>query len=238
MKIVRPKGRQTLFMKDSSGSKKIKRGRAMIKILIADDHPVVRQGIKQILAETRDLVVADEAASGQEVMKKVMKNDYDVILLDISMPERNGLDILRELKSKKPKPAVLILSIYPEDQYAVRVLKLGAAGYLTKESAPEELISAIRKVAQGRKYISATLAEKLAIDLEINAEKPPHENLSDREYQVLCMLASGKRLKDIGDDLNLSIKTISTYRTRILEKMKMGNNAELIRYALQNNLVR
>jgi DNA-binding NarL/FixJ family response regulator len=210
----------------------------MIKILIADDHPVVRQGIKQILAETRDLVAADEAASGQEVMKKVMKNDYDVILLDISMPERNGLDILRELKSKKPKPAVLILSIYPEDQYAVRVLKLGAAGYLTKESAPEELISAIRKVAQGRKYISATLAEKLAIDLEINAEKPPHENLSDREYQVLCMLASGKRLKDIGDDLNLSIKTISTYRTRILEKMKMGNNAEIIRYALQNNLVR
>ena len=210
----------------------------MIKILIADDHPVVRQGIKQILAETRDLVAADEAASGQEVMKKVMKNDYDVILLDISMPERNGLDILRELKSKKPKPAVLILSIYPEDQYAVRVLKLGAAGYLTKESVPEELISAIRKVAQGRKYISATLAEKLAIDLEINAEKPPHENLSDREYQVLCMLASGKRLKDIGDDLNLSIKTISTYRTRILEKMKMGNNAEIIRYALQNNLVR
>ncbi len=210
----------------------------MIKILIADDHPVVRQGIKQILAETRDLVVADEAASGQEVMKKVMKNDYDVILLDISMPERNGLDILRELKSKKPKPAVLILSIYPEDQYAVRVLKLGAAGYLTKESVPEELISAIRKVAQGRKYISATLAEKLAIDLEINAEKPPHENLSDREYQVLCMLASGKRLKDIGDDLNLSIKTISTYRSRILEKMKMGNNAEIIRYALQNNLVR
>lgn len=210
----------------------------MIKILIADDHPVVRQGIKQILAETRDLVVADEAASGQDVMKKVMKNDYDVILLDISMPERNGLDILRELKSKKPKPAVLILSIYPEDQYAVRVLKLGAAGYLTKESVPEELISAIRKVAQGRKYISANLAEKLAIDLEINAEKPPHENLSDREYQVLCMIASGKRLKEIGDDLNLSIKTISTYRSRILEKMKMGNNAELIRYALQNNLVR
>jgi DNA-binding NarL/FixJ family response regulator len=210
----------------------------MIKILIADDHPVVRQGIKQILAETRDIVVADEAASGQEVMKKVMKTDYDVILLDISMPERNGLDILRELKSKKPKPAVLILSIYPEDQYAVRVLKLGAAGYLTKESVPEELISAIRKVAQGRKYISATLAEKLAIDLEINAEKPLHENLSDREYQVLCMIASGKRLKEIGDELNLSIKTISTYRTRILEKMKMGNNAELIRYALQNNLVR
>jgi two-component system, NarL family, invasion response regulator UvrY len=210
----------------------------MIKILIADDHPVVRQGLKQILAETRDIVVADEAASGQEVMKKVTKNDYDVILLDISMPGRNGLDILRELKSKRPKAAVLILSIYPEDQYAVRVLKLGAAGYLTKESVPEELITAIRKVAQGRKYISATLAEKLAVDLELNAEKPVHENLSDREYQVLCMISSGKRLKEIAEELSLSIKTISTYRTRILDKMKLRNNAELIRYALQNNLVR
>jgi two-component system, NarL family, invasion response regulator UvrY len=210
----------------------------MIKILIADDHPVVRQGLKQILAETRDIVVADEAASGQEVMKKVTKNDYDVILLDISMPGRNGLDILRELKSKRPKAAVLILSIYPEDQYAVRVLKLGAAGYLTKESVPEELINAIRKVAQGRKYISATLAEKLAVDLELNAEKPVHENLSDREYQVLCMISSGKRLKEIAEELSLSIKTISTYRTRILDKMKLRNNAELIRYALQNNLVR
>jgi two-component system, NarL family, invasion response regulator UvrY len=210
----------------------------MIKIFIADDHPVVRMGIKQILAEVKDMTVADEAGTGQETIKKVAKNDYDVILLDISMPGRNGLDILREIKNKKPKIPVLILSIYPEDQYAVRVLKLGAAGYLTKESVPEELINAIRKVAQGRKYISANLAEKLATDLELNSDKPPHENLSDREYQVLCLLASGKRLKDIADTLSLSIKTISTYRTRILEKMKMDNNAELIRYALQNNLVR
>jgi two-component system, NarL family, invasion response regulator UvrY len=210
----------------------------MIKIFIADDHPVVRMGIKQILSEVKDMTVVDEAGTGQETLKKVAKNDYDVILLDISMPGRNGLDILRELKSKKPKIPVLILSIYPEDQYAVRVLKLGAAGYLTKESVPEELINAIRKVAQGRKYISPSLAEKLATDLELNSDKPPHENLSDREYQVLCLLASGKRLKDIADTLSLSIKTISTYRTRILEKMKMDNNAELIRYALQNNLVR
>jgi two-component system, NarL family, invasion response regulator UvrY len=210
----------------------------MIKIFIADDHPVVRMGIKQILSEVKDMTVADEAGTGQETLKKVAKNDYDVILLDISMPGRNGLDILRELKNKKPKIPVLILSIYPEDQYAVRVLKLGAAGYLTKESVPEELINAIRKVAQGRKYISPSLAEKLATDLELNSDKPPHENLSDREYQVLCLLASGKRLKDIADTLSLSIKTISTYRTRILEKMKMDNNAELIRYALQNNLVR
>ena len=169
----------------------------MLKILVADDHPVVRQGLKQILSETKDMTVADEAQTGQEVLKKAVKNDYDVILLDISMPGKNGLDILRELKNKKPKVPVLILSIYPEDQYAVRVLKLGAAGYLTKESAPDELINAIRKVAKGRKYISATLAEKLAENLEFDSEKPPHENLSDREYQVLCLLASGKRLKDI-----------------------------------------
>jgi DNA-binding NarL/FixJ family response regulator len=210
----------------------------MLKIFIADDHPVVRMGIKQILSEVKDMTVADEAGTGQETIKKVSKNDYDVILLDISMPGRNGLDILRELKTKKPKIPVLILSIYPEDQYAVRVLKLGAAGYLTKEGVPEELINAIRKVAQGRKYISASLAEKLATDLELNSDRPPHENLSDREYQVLCLLASGKRLKDIAETLSLSIKTISTYRTRILEKMKMDNNAELIRYALQNSLVR
>jgi DNA-binding NarL/FixJ family response regulator len=208
----------------------------MIRILIADDHPVVRQGLKQILAENRDMVIADEAASGQEVMKKVSRNDYDVILLDISMPGRNGLDILRELRSKKPKTAVLMLSIHPEDLFAVRALKLGAAGYLTKETAPEELVSAIRRVSQGRKYISATLAEKLAVDLELEAEKPAHETLSDREYQVLCLLASGKRLKEIAEDLSLSIKTISTYRTRILDKMKLRNNAELIRYALQHNL--
>jgi DNA-binding NarL/FixJ family response regulator len=209
----------------------------MIKILVADDHPVVRLGLKQLLSDVKDMTVADEATTGQEVLKKVVKNDYDVVLLDISMPGRNGLDILHELRSKKPKLPVLVLSIYPEDQYAVRVLKIGAAGYLTKESVPEELINAIRKVSQGRKYISATLAEKLAIDLEFDSEKSVHEYLSDREYQVLCLLASGKRLKDIAEELDLSIKTISTYRTRILDKMKMKNNAEMIRYALQNKLV-
>jgi two-component system invasion response regulator UvrY len=209
----------------------------MIKILVADDHPVVRLGLKQLLSEIKDMTVADEATTGQEVLKKVAKNDYDVILLDISMPGRNGLDILHELRSKKPKIPVLVLSIYPEDQYAIRVLKIGAAGYLTKESVPEELITAIRKVAQGRKYISSTLAERLAAELEFDSEKPVHEYLSDREYQVLCLLASGKRLKDIADDLDLSIKTISTYRTRILDKMNMKNNAEMIRYALQNKLV-
>jgi two-component system invasion response regulator UvrY len=209
----------------------------MIKILVADDHPIVRQGLKQILSEYPDMTVADEAGNGKEVLSKVAKKDYDIVLLDISMPGRNGLDILKELKSKKPKLPVLVLSIYPEDQYAVRVLKLGASGYLTKESVPEELVAAIRKVARGRKYVSNYLAEKLASDLEINAEKPLHENLSDREYQVMFMIASGKRLKEISEELSLSIKTISTYRSRIMDKMKMKNNAELIRYALQNGLV-
>lgn len=209
----------------------------MIKILVADDHPIVRQGLKQILSEYPDMTVADEAGNGKEVLSKIAKKDYDIVLLDISMPGRNGLDILKELKTKKPKLPVLVLSIYPEDQYAVRVLKLGAAGYLTKESVPEELVAAIRKVARGRKYVSNYLAEKLASDLEINAEKPLHENLSDREYQVMFMIASGKRLKEISEELSLSIKTISTYRSRIMDKMKMKNNAELIRYALQNSLV-
>ncbi len=209
----------------------------MIKILVADDHPVVRLGLKQLLSEIKDMTVADEATTGREVLKKVAKNDYDVILLDISMPGRNGLDILHELRTKKPKIPVLVLSIYPEDQYAIRVLKIGAAGYLTKESAPEELIAAIRKVAQGRKYISPTLAEKLAAELAFDSEKPAHETLSDREYQVLCLLSSGKRLKDVADELDLSIKTISTYRTRILDKMNIKNNAEMIRYALENKLV-
>ena len=208
----------------------------MIKILVADDHPIVRQGLKQILSEYPDMTVADEAGTGKEVLVKVGKKDFDIVLLDISMPGRNGLDILKELKVKKPKLPVLVLSIYPEDQYAVRVLKLGAAGYLTKESVPEDLVAAIRKVARGRKYVSNSLAEKLATDLEINAEKAPHENLSDREYQVMSMIASGKRLKEVAEELSLSIKTISTYRSRIMEKMNMRNNAELIRYALQNGL--
>ena len=208
----------------------------MIKILVADDHPIVRQGLKQILSEYPDMTVADEAGTGKDVLVKVGKKDFDIVLLDISMPGRNGLDILKELKAKKPKLPVLVLSIYPEDQYAVRVLKLGAAGYLTKESVPEELVAAIRKVARGRKYVSNSLAEKLATDLEINSEKSPHENLSDREYQVMSMIASGKRLKEVAEELSLSIKTISTYRSRIMEKMNMRNNAELIRYALQNGL--
>ena len=209
----------------------------MIKILIADDHAIVREGLKQILSESPDLVVVAEASSGQEVLEKISKNDLDLVVLDIAMPGRGGLDILKEIKTQKPRLPVLMLSMYPEEQYAIRVLKSGASGYLTKESAPSELVMAIRQISQGKKYISPSLAEKLAIDLELSPDKLPHEILSDREYQVMCMIASGKTLKEIADGLSLSIKTISTYRSRILEKMNMKTNAELTHYAIKNNLV-
>jgi DNA-binding NarL/FixJ family response regulator len=209
----------------------------MIKILIADDHAIVREGLKQILSESPDLIVVAEASSGQEVLEKISKSDLDLVVLDIAMPGRGGLDILKEIKTQRPRLPVLMLSMYPEEQYAIRVLKSGASGYLTKESAPSELVMAIRQISQGKKYISPSLAEKLAIDLEINPDKMPHEILSDREYQVMCMIASGKTLKEIADGLSLSIKTISTYRSRILEKMNMKTNAELTHYAIKNNLV-
>jgi len=209
----------------------------MIKILIADDHAVVREGLKQVLSENPDLIVAAEASTGQEVIDKIAKNDFDLVVLDISMPGRGGLDILKEIKIQKPRLPVLVLSMYPEEQYAVRVLKTGASGYLTKESAPDELVKAIRQISQGKKYVSPSLAEKLALDLEISSDRPPHETLSDREYQVMCMIASGKTLKEISEELSLSIKTISTYRTRIMEKMKMKSNAELTHYAIKNRLV-
>jgi DNA-binding NarL/FixJ family response regulator len=209
----------------------------MIKILIADDHPVVRKGLKDIIQATSDMTVSGEASKGQEVLENVKRIDFDVVVLDIAMPGRSGLDILKELKSGKPELPVLILSIHPEEQYAVRVLKAGASGYLTKDSAPDELITAIRKVSRGKKYISASLAEKLAYDLEIGAEKPLHETLSDREYEVMCRIASGKTVKEIAEELFLSGKTISTYRARILEKMQMKSNAELTHYTIKLGLV-
>ena len=209
----------------------------MIKVLIADDHPIVRQGLRQILKETSDIAVAGEAGNGPDTLSAVSKTDYDVVLLDLSMPGRSGLDILQQLKIEKPALRVLILSTYPEEQYAVRALKDGASGYLTKSSAPDELVTAIRKVARGGKYVSATLAEKLAFDLSVDSQKPLHETLSDREYQVMCMIASGKMAKEIAGELSLSVKTISTYRTRILEKMQMKNNAEITLYAIKQGLV-
>jgi two-component system invasion response regulator UvrY len=209
----------------------------MIKILIADDHPIVRKGLKDIINETADMEVADEARNGQGVLEKIKKSDFDVVVLDISMPGRSGLEILKELKSEKPKLSVLILSVHPEDQYAIRVFKAGASGYLTKDSAPDELISAIRKVSIGRKYITSALAEKLASDLEIGDQRPLHETLSDREYEVMRMIASGKTTKEIAEELFLSVKTVSTYRSRILDKMKMKSNAELTHYTIKNKLV-
>jgi two-component system invasion response regulator UvrY len=209
----------------------------MIKILIADDHPVVRKGLREIIEETSDMEVADEASNGQEVLAKVFKKDFDVVLLDISMPGRSGLDILKELKSQLPKLAVLVLSIHPEEQYALQVLKAGASGYLTKKSAPEELVTALRKVSAGGKYVSPSLAEKLASALETGIEKPPHETLSAREYEVMRKIALGKTVTEIARELFLSPKTISTYRSRILEKIGIKNNAELIRYAIKNRLV-
>jgi two-component system invasion response regulator UvrY len=209
----------------------------MIKILIADDHPVVRKGLKEIIKDNSDMLVAGEASNGQEVLEEALKKEFDVVVLDISMPGRSGLEVLKQLKRERPELSVLILSMHPEEHYAVRVLKAGASGYLTKESVPDELIKAIRRISTGRKYVSSSLAEKLAFDLENGAEKILHEKLSDREYEVMCMIASGKTLKEIAEALCLSVKTISTYRSRILEKMKMKNNAELTRYAIKHNLV-
>jgi len=209
----------------------------MLKILIADDHAIVRQGLKQIVTETADMIVAGEASNGQELLNKIQENDYDVVVLDITMPGRDGIDVLKQLRSERPELPILMLSIHPEEQYALRALKAGASGYLTKESAPDELVVAIRKVSRGGKYISSSLAEKLAFELEVGHEQAPHETLSDREYHVMCLIASGKTVMEIAQELSLSEKTISTYRSRILEKMKMKNNAELTYYAIKNQLV-
>jgi two-component system, NarL family, invasion response regulator UvrY len=210
----------------------------MIKILIADDHAIVREGLKQIVADTSDMVVAGEAMDGQQVLEQVRKEDWDLILLDISMPGRGGIDTLKELKIEKPKLPVLVLSMYPEEQYAVRALKAGASGYLTKESAPEELIEAIRKVSRGGKYISPSLAESLAFHVGGDVERALHETLSNREYQVMLMIASGKTVKEIADELSLSVKTISTNRVRALRKMGMKNNSEITYYAIKHGLVK
>ena len=210
----------------------------MIKVLIADDHNLVRQGLKRILLENKGIGAVDEARDGKEVISKVSQKNYDVILLDISFPGRSGIDTLKQLKSLKPKLPVLILSMHPEEQYAVRSIRAGASGYLTKESTPEELVEAIKKVAAGKKYITTSLAERLAEEIgEPSAEELPHEQLSDREYQVMCMIASGKTVKEIGKELNLSVKTISTHRARLLRKMNMRNSAQLTHYAIRYKLV-
>lgn len=209
----------------------------MIHVLIADDHEVVRRGLKDILESERGMRVVAEAASGTEAIALASKTRLDAIVLDISMPGMSGLDALKELKVTCPNVPVLILSIYPEEQYAVRVLKAGAAGYLTKDTAPEELVAAVRKVISGRKYVSPTLAERLARELEEGIDKQPHERLSDREFQLLLMIARGRTVSEIALELSLSVKTVSTYRSRVLEKMGMRNNAEIMRYVMDRNLL-
>lgn len=208
----------------------------MIEILIVDDHSVVRAGLRQIIASCPDMSVVDELADSQDVLSKIRKRKYSVVILDISLPGKNGLEVLKEIKNEFPKLPVIILSMYPEDQYAIRALRSGAAGYVSKDTAPEELITALRTVAAGRKYVSRVLAEKLAFNLDVDAKKELHETLSDREYQVLCMIASGKTISEIADNLSLSVKTVSTYRCRILDKMQLKNNAELTNYAVKNHL--
>ncbi|MBE0662458.1 MAG: response regulator transcription factor [Bacteroidales bacterium] len=209
----------------------------MISVLITDDHPVVRQGIKQILETCKEIDFIDEASDGSECLNKILKRDYRVALLDISMPGRSGLDLLKDIKRIKPGIAVLMLSIYPEEQYAVRAIKTGASGYLTKSSAPEELITAILKAARGGKYITQSLAERMAFEFDTNADKPLHENLSDREMEVMCLIAQGKSPKEIAESMAISQKTVSTYRERLLGKMNLASNTEIIRYAIKNGLV-
>jgi two-component system invasion response regulator UvrY len=208
-----------------------------MKILLADDHAVVRRGVKQILADEFKRATFGEARNAQEALDLVWKENWDIVVLDVTMPGRSGLEILREIKKSKPKLPVLVLSMHPENQFAVRVLKRGAAGYMTKESAPEELVGAVKKILAGGRYVSTSLAEKLAAYLAADTQKPPQELLSDREFQVLRLIASGKIVSEIAQELSLSVKTISTYRTRILEKMGLRNNAELMRYAMQHQLV-
>ena len=207
------------------------------KILIVDDHTLIREGLKLIFAENPDIVVGGEADSGQEALKKVSENNYDIVLLDISLPDRNGLEILREIKNRRPDLPVIMLTMYPEEAHAIRALKAGASGYLTKKKASDELLEAVRKVSKGERCISSSLVEKLILITENGSEKLPHETLSDREYQVMCMIASGKTLSKIAEDLSLSINTISTFRQRILKKLNMRTNAELTHYAIMNQLV-
>jgi len=209
----------------------------VLRILLADDHAVVRQGVKQILAEAFAQATFGEAQNAPELLKLVASEHWDIVVLDLAMPGGNGLEALKQIKQAHPQLPVLILSMYPEDQYAVRTIRAGAAGYLNKESAPEELVRAIHKVLHGGEYISASVADELVLHARQEDDQPRHQHLSDREYQVLCLIASGKEVKEISTELALSAKTISTYRARLLEKMNMKTNAELTHYAIQNGLV-
>jgi len=210
----------------------------MISVLIADDHPIVRKGLKTILKDVPDIKVEDEASDGLEVMEKIRNADFDVLVLDLSMPKLDGLETIRRIKSEKPDMAILVLSMNPEEVFGIRALNLGASGYLSKDIALEQLIQAIRRVASGKVYISQLLAESIAQNVSRGSPKLPHEHLSDREYQIMLMIAQGKSLKAIGIELSVSVKTVSTHRTHILQKMGMDNNAQIVTYALQNSLLK
>jgi DNA-binding NarL/FixJ family response regulator len=209
----------------------------MIRLVIADDHTIVREGLKQVLSAAADLEVVAEAQNGHEVLQRVRSTDFDVLLLDMSMPGKSGTELIRQVKSEKPKLRILILSMHEEEQYAVRAIKAGASGYLTKESASAQLVSAIRKVASGGAFISSAVAEQLALGAMPQAEGPLHGSLSDREFQVLRMLASGRSVSEIAAELNLSVKTVSTHKARLMQKMNMASQADLIRYALAQKLI-
>lgn len=208
-----------------------------MKILIVDDHSLVRRGIKQVLEEEPEITVLHEAQDAGEALKCIREDNWDLVILDISLPDRNGLEVLEELKHIKPDLPVLILSVYSEEQYAIRAIRTGATGYINKRGAPGELVNAVRKIKEGGKYITPAVAEKLASSIQTGHEKQLHETLSNREFQVLCMIAAGKKVKQISRDLFISERTVRTYRTRILEKMRMKTNIELARYALKNHLV-
>jgi two-component system invasion response regulator UvrY len=209
----------------------------MIKVFIADDHAVVREGIKRIIADTGDMTVAGEAANGHELLAQVGSGKWDVIVLDLAMPGMSGLEVLQDIRKQHPRLPVLVLSMYPEDQYAVRTLMAGASGYLHKGGPPSELVTAIRTAVTGRRYITSEVAEKLASHVDVVSDKPPHEGLSNREYQVLCLIGAGRSVSDIAQQLSLSVKTVSTYRRRVLEKLELRHNSELIRYAIKHGLV-
>jgi two-component system, NarL family, invasion response regulator UvrY len=208
----------------------------MLRVIITDDHPVVLKGLKEIISEGFDDATIDVSSKGYELLSKISNNDYDIVLLDISLPDINGLEVLKEIKKRKRKLPVLVLSMYPEENYAARALKGGAQGYLTKVSAPDELILAVGKILSGKRYISPSLAERMMFDFESDTEKPPHHNLSDRELRVLSMIGKGKAVKQIAEELHLSTNTVRTYRTRILVKIGVRGTNELIHYAVTHNL--
>jgi len=209
----------------------------MIRLVVADDHPIVREGLKQVLSGASDLAVVGEAQNGHEVLQRVRELEFDVLLLDMSMPGKSGIELIKQVRGEKPKLRILVLSMHPEPQYAVRAIKAGASGYLTKESASAQLVSAIRKVAGGGAFITDSVAEQLALGAMPQTEGPPHRALSDREFQVLQLLVSGKAVSDVAEELNLSVKTVSTHKARIMQKMNMSNPTELIRYALRHGLI-